>query len=244
MTQTQYIVTCNEQIASGIWSMRLRGNTAAITAAGQFVNLQLPGLFLRRPISVCDWSEDEMRIVYKVVGEGTRYMSRIEVGASMNVLTGLGNGYDIRPCGDSPLLIGGGVGVPPLLGLAKRLRMSGKAPQVLLGFNSDKDVILADEFTRLGCTVQVATMDGSCGIRGLVTDVIPNHYSYYYTCGPLPMLRALLAQMTQDGQLSLEARMGCGFGVCMGCTIQTQYGPQRVCKEGPVFRNTELTTDI
>lgn len=240
MNNRKYIIVTNEQIAADIWNMRLQGNTEDISMPGQFVNIQLPGLYLRRPISVCDWSENELRIVYKVVGEGTAYMSRLLPGAQLDILTGLGNGYDMLLSGENPLLVGGGVGVPPLYGLAKRLRQSGKKVQVVLGFNTQKDVILADEFARIGCEVQVVTMDGSCGQKGLVTDALPEEYSYFYTCGPLPMLRALAGRLDQDGQMSLEARMGCGFGICVGCTIETKNGPQRVCKEGPVFFKRDL----
>lgn len=240
MNNGKYIVVANEQIASGIWSMRLKGDTGSISAPGQFVDILLPELYLRRPISVCDWNENELRLIYKVVGEGTNKMSRLSIGTSLDILIGLGNGYDTQLAGDCPLLIGGGVGVPPLFGLAKRLRQMGKDVQVVLGFNSREDVILADEFANLGCDVRVVTMDGSCGSKGLVTEFLPVSYSYFYACGPMPMLKALANQLLQEGQISLEARMGCGFGICVGCTIQTKKGPQRVCKEGPVFRSSEL----
>lgn len=240
MVDCKYIIISNERIASGIWSMCLKGDTTALKAPGQFVNILLPKLYLRRPISVCDWTDGELRIVYKVVGEGTEYMSHLQAGGQLDILTGLGNGYDMTSAGDTPLLIGGGVGVPPLLGLAKHLRQNGKHVQVVLGFNTREDVILADEFAQIGCEVEVVTMDGSCGKKGLVTDALDKQYSYFYTCGPMPMLRALAGQLKGEGQMSLEARMGCGFGICMGCTIETKNGPMRVCKEGPVFFKDEL----
>jgi len=246
MSEEQYIIESNAQLTHRVWRMVLRGNTEAITMPGQFVNIQLPGLYLRRPISVCDWEVGKLTIVYKVVGRGTEMMSRMQAGQELDVLTGLGHGFEVEQAGSHPLLIGGGVGVPPLQGLARRLMQERQTQTctVILGFNTQSEVILADEFSRLGCRVIVVTMDGTYGQKGLVTDVIPSDYSYYYTCGPLPMLKAVMAQASTPGQVSMEERMGCGFGICMGSSIETGSGPKRVCKEGPVFFSEELRVKI
>lgn len=236
MKQSLFTVIDNKQIARAVFLMALRGDTSAITAPGQFVNIKLDGLFLRRPISVCDLQADILTIIYKVVGKGTDKMSKTLPGETLDLLTGLGNGYDTSLSGETPLLIGGGVGVPPLYLLCKKLAGEGKKPTVILGFNSASDVFFEDEFRRLGADVLVATADGSHGTRGFVTDVMAGQkYSYFYTCGPEPMLKAVYAMSETDGQLSFEERMGCGFGACMGCSCKTVTGYKRICKEGPVL---------
>ena len=220
--------------------MTLAGDTGAITAPGQFVNIRLEGRFLRRPISVCDLGEDSVTIIYKVVGRGTAHMAAMLPGESLPALTGLGNGYDLSPAGEKPLLIGGGVGVPPMYLLARRLLALGKPVQAVLGFNKASEVFYEEEFRALGCQVTVATADGSYGIRGFVTDALPEAYSYYYCCGPEPMLRAVYRTARGSGQLSFEKRMGCGFGACMGCSCKTVTGYKRICREGPVLRKEEI----
>ncbi len=224
-----------------IYKMQLQGDVSAITAPGQFVNLKLDGLFLRRPISVCDVEGDVLTIIYKVVGEGTKAMSKLIPGAKLDTLTGLGNGYDITVAGDRPMLAGGGVGVPPLYYLAKQLLAAGAKPTVLLGFNQAEEIFLADAFEALGCDVRIATADGSVGTKGFVTTLMPDlDYTHFYTCGPEPMLRAVSQASTTSGQLSFEARMGCGFGACMGCSCKTLTGNKRICREGPVMRKEEI----
>ena len=241
--QTALTVTENTGLADGIYRLRLVGDTSAITAPGQFVNLKLSGFFLRRPISVCDWSDGELTLIYKVLGPGTEAMTGMAPGTELDVLTGLGNGYDLAPAGDCPVLLGGGVGVPPLYNLAKRLLADGREVAVVLGFNTAAEVFYRDEFAQLGCRVVVATADGTEGVRGFVTDAIRESglaYDYFYACGPLPMLRALSDATKCSGQLSFEERMGCGFGACMGCSCKTKYGNKRICKEGPVLTKEEV----
>ena len=241
MKQTFYTILSNEKIAKDVYKMVLEGDTSAITAPGQFVNIKLEGLYLRRPISVCDYDEGSLTLIYKVVGEGTRKMAEMEAGAPLDTLTGLGNGYDTQKSGDAPLLIGGGVGVPPMFNLARKLIGEGKAVSVILGFNSKDDVFYEDEFKALGADVYVATADGSYGTRGFVTDVMATlDYSYFYTCGPEPMFRALDKIAKTSGQYSFEERMGCGFGACMGCSCKTLTGNKRICKEGPVMEREEI----
>ena len=224
-----------------IYKMRLGGDVSAITAPGQFVNIQLDGFFLRRPISVCDVREGELTIIYKVVGQGTATMAKLCIGGQLQVLIGLGNGYDLSCAGERPLLAGGGVGVPPLYYLARKLIEAGKKPGVLLGFNTADEIFLADEFAALGCDVKIATVDGSVGVKGFVTDLMSElDYTHFYTCGPEPMLRAVSRVSTTSGQLSFEARMGCGFGACMGCSCKTLTGNKRICREGPVMRKEEI----
>lgn len=239
MKQLQYTILTNEVLTPLVWKMVLEGDTEGIRP-GQFVEIRLPGLFLRRPISVCDVEGDRLTIIYKVVGKGTADMSAMRPGLSLDVLTCLGNGYDLSLAGDAPLLLGGGVGVPPLYMLAKRLRAAGKLVNVVLGFNTASEVFYAEEFRALGCNVQVTTADGSFGTKGFVTDALPGHISYFYACGPLPMLRAIDRACKSEGEMSYEERMGCGFGVCVGCTVQTVNGPKRVCKDGPVFKKGEI----
>lgn len=242
MKQTLYTVCSNEPLARQVFRMRLLGDTSAITAPGQFVDLALPGFFLRRPISICDYDADGLTIIYKVVGKGTAALSRLAPGAELNALSGLGNGFDTQKSGESPLLIGGGVGVPPLYALAKRLLAEGKCPTAILGFNKADEVFYAGEFENLGMRTIVCTADGSVGVRGFVTDAIAtlSGYSFYYACGPEPMLRAVHALCPCGGQLSFEERMGCGFGACMGCSCKTKYGNKRICKDGPVLDKEEI----
>lgn len=243
MKQGIFRITSNEKIARDIFKMTLSGDTSAITAPGQFVNIKLDGFFLRRPISVCDCVGENLTLIYKTVGNGTEQMSRMAAGDELDLLTGLGNGFDVHNAAQRPLLVGGGVGVPPLYNLAKVLLAAGKRVGVVLGFNTADEVFYADEFRALGCDVHLATADGSAGVRGFVTTAIAEcrpEFDYFYACGPLPMLRALCDAVPQDGQLSFEERMGCGFGACMGCSCKTKYGNKRICKEGPVLTKGEV----
>ncbi|MBR5155307.1 MAG: dihydroorotate dehydrogenase electron transfer subunit [Clostridia bacterium] len=221
--------------------MRLCGDTSDITKPGQFVNLKIDGQFLRRPISVCDYTKDTLTLVYKIVGVGTQIMSEYGVGTKLDILTGLGNGYDTQLSGSSPLLIGGGVGVPPMYNLCKVLIAEGKTPTVVLGFNSKDDVFFEDEFKTLGAKVLVTTADGSYGIKGFVTDAMKDiDYDYFFTCGPEAMFKAIEKTVATSGQYSFEERMGCGFGACMGCSCKTKYGNKRICKDGPVLTREEI----
>ena len=241
MRQGIFKITSNEKIARDIFKMTLSGDTSAITAPGQFVNIKLDGLFLRRPISVCDCVGDNLTLIYKAVGRGTEQMSRMKNGDELDLLTGLGNGYNTRTSGDIPLLVGGGVGVPPMYMLCKKLVAEGKKVTVVLGFNSKDDVFYEDEFRALGADVHIATADGTYGTKGFVTDVIKNlQYTFFYTCGPEPMFRAMHKMMKTLGQYSFEERMGCGFGACMGCSCKTLTGNKRICKEGPVMESEEI----
>ena len=240
MKQTIFTVTENIALTDSVYQMKLSGDTEGI-ACGQFVNLKLDGLYLRRPISVCDCREGELTLVYKVVGKGTEQMSAMAVGTEIDLLTGLGNGYDLAPCGDTALLLGGGVGVPPLYKLAKELIAAGKKVTVVLGFNTKNEVFYEAEFKALGANVLVTTADGSYGIKGFVTDAIADvEYTYFYTCGPEPMLKAVYKATKTEGQFSFEERMGCGFGACMGCSCKTVTGYKRICKDGPVLRKEEI----
>ena len=238
-----YTLRSNERLTPAVWRMTLEGDTQWITAPGQFVNVELDGCYLRRPISVCDWDERTITLIYKVVGEGTALMAGLRPGARLDLLTGLGNGFDVTKGSRRELLVGGGVGVPPLYNLAKRLLADGREVAVVLGFNTAAEVFFRDEFAQLGCRVVVATADGTEGVRGFVTDAIRESgltYDYFYACGPLPMLRALSDATKCSGQLSFEERMGCGFGACMGCSCKTKYGNKRICKEGPVLTKEEV----
>ncbi len=240
MKQGFFEITENIPLTENVYKMVLRGDVSAITAPGQFVNIQLDGLYLRRPISVCDVSGDCLTIIYKVVGKGTAKLSQMQRG-SLDLLTGLGNGYDLSCAGDRPVLLGGGVGVPPMYLLAKRLLAEGKQVQVILGFNTQKEVFYEKEFRELGAQVTVTTVDGSYGTQGFVTDVLKDmDYTYFYTCGPEPMLKAVYRASQTSGQMSFEKRMGCGFGACMGCSCKTITGYKRICKEGPVMRKEEI----
>ncbi len=242
MKQTSLTISDNSRLADGIFRLVLSGDTSAISAPGQFVDLKLPGFFLRRPISVCDWEPGRLTLIYKVLGRGTEAMTRLAPGAELDVLTGLGNGYDLAPAGDRPLLVGGGVGIPPLYGLAKRLLAVGRTVTAVLGFNRAAEIFLAEEFRALGAEVILTTADGSTGIPGLVTDgmAAAGEYTYLYTCGPEPMLRAVYGACRTAGQFSFEERMGCGFGACMGCTCRTKYGSKRICRDGPVLEKEEI----
>ena len=242
MKQSLFTVLTNENIADKVYKMTLLGDISHITATGQFVNIKLDGFYLRRPISVCDFEENTLTIIYKAVGKGTEYMSGLIKGATLDILTGLGNGYNTELSGDKPLLVGGGVGVPPMYALAKLLKNLGKEVTVILGFNSKNDVFYEEEFKALGCKVLVTTADGSYGKKGFVTDALTDagEYTYFYTCGPEPMLKALYNATVTSGQFSFEERMGCGFGACMGCSCKTKYGNKRICKDGPVLTKEEI----
>ena len=241
MKQSIFTIVSNVALTETVYKMVLSGDTSAVTNCGQFVDLRLPEKYLRRPISVCDYDETTLTLIYKVVGSGTEIMSTLPVGTQLDVLTGLGNGYDTSLSGDRPVLVGGGVGVPPMFNLCKKLVAEGKHPQVVLGFNMASEIFLAEEFKALGVDVHIATADGSVGTKGFVTDVIKNlEYTYFYACGPMPMFKAMEACLITSGQYSFEERMGCGFGACMGCTILTKSGYKRVCKDGPVFWREEV----
>lgn len=239
MKQTIFTITENTALTATVYRMVLAGDTDGI-ATGQFVNILLDGLYLRRPISVCDCQGNTLTLVYKVVGKGTAQMAAMTAGQTLDVLTGLGNGYDLSKAGDHPLLLGGGVGVPPLYMLARQLREQGKTVSVILGFNTADEVFYEQEFKDLGCDVTVTTADGSHGVKGFVTDALPTDYSYFYTCGPEPMLRAVYKSTVTSGQFSFEERMGCGFGACMGCSCKTVTGNKRICKEGPVLVKEDI----
>jgi dihydroorotate dehydrogenase electron transfer subunit len=240
MKQSIFEIIENTALTSNVYRMRLTGDTSAITAPGQFVNIKLEGKFLRRPISVCDCKPGELTIVYKVVGKGTEQMANMHVAEELDILTGLGNGYDLTVSGDKPLLLGGGVGVPPMYMLAKQLIAEGKDVTVILGFNKADEIFYEMEFRALGANVIVATADGSYGVKGFVTDAMPADYTYFYTCGPEPMLKAVWKATKTSGQMSFEERMGCGFGACMGCSCKTLTGYKRICREGPVMRKEEI----
>ena len=241
MKQSIFTIVSNEALTDVVYKMVLEGDTSAITNCGQFVDLRLPEKYLRRPISVCDYDEETLTLIYKVVGSGTEIMASLPVGTKLDVLTGLGNGYDTTLSGDRPVLVGGGVGVPPMFNLCKKLMAEGKRPQVVLGFNTGAEIFLAEDFKALGAEVHIATADGSVGTKGFVTDVIRNlEYTYFYSCGPMPMFKAMETVMTTSGQYSFEERMGCGFGACMGCTCKTKYGNKRICKDGPVLEREEI----
>ena len=241
MKQSIFEILTNTPLTSSVYKMTLQGDTSAITAPGQFVEIALPGKFLRRPISVNDWSETSLTLIYKVVGHGTEQMAALPAGTRLDLLTGLGNGYDTSRSRETPVLVGGGVGVPPLYALCKKLLEEGKKPSVILGFNQESEIFLAKEFEALGVPTYIATADGSVGTKGFVTDVMKTmDYSYFYSCGPMPMFRAMETVVTTSGQYSFEERMGCGFGACMGCSIQTKSGAKRVCKDGPVFQREEV----
>ena len=244
MKQSIFKILSNEALTSSVYRMTLEGDTSAITAPGQFVNIRLAGKFLRRPISVCDWEAGKLTLVYKVVGHGTAQMAAKTPGEALDILTGLGNGYDLTLTGENPVLVGGGVGVPPMYGLAKHLRALGKPVQVILGFNTKNEIFYEEEFKALGCTVYVTTVDGSYGIPGFVTDALKDlSYSHFCACGPEPMLKALYRASQTSGQMSFEERMGCGFGACMGCSCKTLTGNKRICKDGPVMKKEEILWD-
>ena len=244
MKQSIFEIRSNEALTDCVYKMVLAGDTSAITASGQFVNIQLEGRFLRRPISVCDYDAETLTIVYKVVGKGTEDMSRMTPGTKLDILTGLGNGYDLSLAGDKPVLLGGGVGVPPMYNLAKKLIGMGKEVTVILGFNTQSEIFYETEFKDLGCKVIVTTVDGSYSTKGFVTTALEEmDYTYFYTCGPEPMLKAVYRASRTSGQMSFEERMGCGFGACMGCSCKTLTGYKRICKEGPVMMKEEILWD-
>jgi len=242
LKQSYLMVATNEKLTDNVCKMTLRGDTSGIERPGQFVNIAIDGLFLRRPISVCDVEGNILTIIYKVVGKGTEKMSLMKGGEILDILTGLGNGYFTDLSGDNPLLIGGGVGVPPMYKLCKDLISEGKKPTVILGFNTKSEIFYENEFKELGAQVLVTTVDGSYGIKGFVTDAVKQveNYTYVYTCGPEPMLKAVYNAITTSGQFSFEERMGCGFGACMGCSCKTKYGNKRICKDGPVLVKEEI----
>jgi dihydroorotate dehydrogenase electron transfer subunit len=240
MKQGIFEIKSNVALTATVYKMVLTGDTSAITCPGQFVNILLDGLFLRRPISVNECVGDELTLIYKVVGKGTEQMAGMAAGQTLDVLTGLGNGYDLSKAGDKPLLIGGGVGVPPLYMLARQLREAGKDVSVILGFNTKDEVFCEADFKALGCDTTVTTVDGSYGVKGFVTNALPESYTHFYTCGPEPMLKAVYKATVTDGQFSFEERMGCGFGACMGCSCKTVTGNKRICKEGPVLTKEDI----
>ena len=240
MKQSIFEIVSNEALTDSVYKMILAGDTSDITNCGQFVNIQLDGMYLRRPISVCDYDEKTLTIVYKVVGKGTEAMAAMGTGVKLDILTGLGNGYDLTLAGDKPVLLGGGVGVPPMYNLAKKLRAMGKEVKVILGFNVKSEIFYEEEFRALGCDVTVTTVDGSYGTKGFVTNALPEEYTYFYTCGPEPMLKAVYKATATSGQMSFEERMGCGFGACMGCSCKTLTGYKRICKDGPVMKKEEI----
>ena len=240
MKQSIFEIVSNEALTDSVYKMILAGDTSDITNCGQFVNIQLDGMYLRRPISVCDYDDKTLTIVYKVVGKGTEAMAAMGASTKLDILTGLGNGYDLSLAGDKPVLLGGGVGVPPMYNLAKKLRAMGKEVKVILGFNVKSEIFYEEEFKALGCDVTVTTVDGSYGTKGFVTDALPENYTYFYTCGPEPMLKAVYRASKTSGQMSFEERMGCGFGACMGCSCKTLTGYKRICKDGPVMKKEEI----
>ena len=241
MKQSIFKITENRPLTDLVWLMRMAGDTSEITAAGQFVNIQLDGLYLRRPISVFDCEDGMLSIIYKVVGKGTEKMTTLPVGTELDVLTGLGNGYDLEKVGKKPLLVGGGVGVPPLYYLAKKLIAAGKKPEIIVGFNTSQEIFGVEFFEEIGCKVTVTTVDGSRGVKGFVTNALDAiDYDYVCTCGPEPMLKALYRATEAKGQYSFEERMGCGFGACMGCSCKTVTGYKRICKDGPILEKEEI----
>ncbi|MBQ7639342.1 MAG: dihydroorotate dehydrogenase electron transfer subunit [Clostridia bacterium] len=240
MKDIVFSIENNYKLAKDVYKMTLKGDVSEIKKPGQFVNIALPGFYLRRPISVCDKTENSLTLIYKTVGRGTQLLSSLSPGEKLSVLTGLGNGYDLSPSGERPVLVGGGVGTPPLYLLAKELIKNNKKISVVLGFNTADEVFYEEEFRALGCEVSVSTLDGSKGVKGYVTNALPDNYTYFYACGPEPMLKALYNAAKTDGQISFEERMGCGFGACVGCTKKTKNGYKRVCKDGPVFFKEEI----
>ena len=243
MTQGFYKVVSNQQLTSTVYRMVVSGDVSALTRPGQFVNFKIDGLYLRRPISVCDYDTEAgtITLIYKVVGVGTEKLAEAKVGDRFDLLVGLGNGYDVTTAGDAPVLIGGGVGIPPLYGLCRVLRAEGKSVKVILGFNTKDEIFYEDAFKALGAEVYVTTVDGSYGTKGFVTNVLTElDYSYFFTCGPMPMFKAVNAASVTSGQFSFEERMGCGFGACMGCSCKTKYGNKRICKDGPVLEKEEI----
>ena len=241
MKQGIYEILFNFELAPNVFRMVLKGDTSALLSPGQFVNVKIDGLYLRRPISVCDYDKYTITIIYKVVGEGTEAMAKMVAGDKLDLLVGLGNGFNAEIDCKKPLVIGGGVGIPPLYGLCKELIKFGKKPTVILGFNNKSEIFYEEVFKLLGVDVYVTTVDGSYGIKGFVTDAMKDlEYDYFYTCGPMPMFKAIENTVNTSGQYSFEERMGCGFGACMGCSCKTKYGNKRICKDGPVLEREEI----
>ena len=240
MKEVIFTIKENVALTDSVYKMVMEGDTSAIGASGQFVNIKLDGQYLRRPISICDYDDGILTIIYKVVGTGTEQMSAMKASDKLNILVGLGNGYDTSFSGDDPVLVGGGVGVPPLYKLCKALKAEGKRVSVILGFNTASEIFYKEEFEKIADKVIITTVDGSCGMKGFVTNALDESYTYVYSCGPFPMLKALAAATKCSGQYSLEERMGCGFGACMGCSCKTMLGNKRVCKDGPVFVKEEI----
>lgn len=244
MKQGLFEITENRRLTETVYRMRLGGDASAVSAPGQFINIRLAGAFLRRPISVCDADRESITILYKIAGHGTEAMASMPCGKKLDVLSGLGNGFDVSASGGNPLLVGGGIGLAPLYLLAKELLAAGKTPSAVLGFNTAGEIFYEEEFRALGLPVTVSTADGSRGVKGFVTDAMKGEeYDYFYACGPEAMLRAVYAASEGSGQLSFEKRMGCGFGACMGCTCRTITGYKRICKDGPVLRKEEILWD-
>lgn len=241
MKNIVYTIVSNEKLTENVYKMVLSGDTSAVTASGQFINIKIAGLYLRRPISIFDCKENELSIIYKVVGVGTEKMSVMKSCDELDCLVGLGNGFDTSVSGDKPVVIGGGVGVPPMFYLAKKLIAQGKEVTAILGFNKEDEIFCKNDFEAIGAKTIIATADGSVGVKGFVTDALKDcSYSYFYTCGPEPMLKAVYNNTITSGQLSFEERMGCGFGACMGCSCKTKYGNKRICKDGPVLVKEEI----
>ena len=240
MKEVIFTIKENVALTDSVYKMVMEGDTSAIGASGQFVNIKLDGQYLRRPISICDYDDGILTIIYKVVGTGTEQMSAMKAFDKLNILVGLGNGYDTSLSGDDPVLVGGGVGVPPLYKLCKALKAEGKRVSVILGFNTASEIFYKEEFEKIADKVIITTVDGSCGVKGFVTNALDESYTYVYSCGPFPMLKALAAATKCSGQYSLEERMGCGFGACMGCSCKTMLGNKRICKDGPVFVKEEI----
>lgn len=244
MNQGIYEVISNKKLTKNVMEMILKGDTSELKSSGQFINIKLDGLFLRRPISVCDYDKNTITIIYKIVGHGTEKMSTMKKGDKLDILVGLGNGFSTNKNEKFPILIGGGVGIPPMYNLCKKLLAQGKLPSVILGFNTQEEVFYEEEFNRLGVKTYVTTVDGSYGAKGFVTDVLNTiNYDYFYTCGPMPMFNAIEKIVKTSGQYSFEERMGCGFGACMGCSCKTKYGNKRICKDGPVLEREEIIWD-
>ncbi len=243
MKKSVFTLERARQLTGDVWELALAGDASAIKAPGQFINLELPGKFLRRPISVCDWTAEGLTLLVKEAGAGTRDLVRLPAGTALDTLSGLGNGFDLSAAPENAVLVGGGIGAAPLYGLARRMLAEGRRPLVVLGFRSKSDAFYLDEFAALGLEVHAAAEDGSLGTKGFVTDVLAAlpDCRYVCACGPTPMLRAVhaLPRLT-GGQFSFEARMACGFGACVGCTIETRTGLRRVCKDGPVFQKEEI----
>ena len=241
MKKVIYTISSNEKLTENVYRMVLSGDTSAVTASGQFINILLEGLYLRRPISIFDCKENELSIIYKVVGTGTEKMAGLPAGTELDCLVGLGNGFDTSVSGDKPVVLGGGVGVPPMFYLAKKLIEEGKQVTAILGFNKADEIFCKEDFEAIGAKTIIATADGSIGVKGFVTDALKDvDYTYFYTCGPEPMLKAVYNSTETSGQLSFEERMGCGFGACMGCSCKTKYGNKRICKDGPVLVKEEI----